>query len=815
MKRILATLAAVSFLLTGSGASWAYEVPRENSNVNYFYVFGPQGDPLMGAEGDTFELYVDVPASSSEDLIIQVYDPDTSGKKDWRKDPAVNQWDTTTEFSVVGSTTIDSKSFTTEYDQAYFQFGPYKKEQGQKVGSNYRFKLVAKTTAGDDENLFKVRIYPDHADSFVYKMTFRLLPKQGDLMTFHPEVPASTTNITVHNWDLDAEGGSSVLLEGEQQTQYAIGDSLSGQWKTTDVQLRGGNNSRLNYVITKGTQPYGNAGLKITDGSGNPIPVYFRKGVPVAAPAPKPMPAPKAAVNKCNTYTFDARKSYDDDKDGIAYRWDFGDGTTSEEAVVTKSYEKAGDYVVILTVTDNSGLVCNTAVTSTPVKVNTPPQAALTAPDLVCVNDTVSLDASGTTDNTPGSLKYQWSLGDNTTAEGARVTKMYGQGGVYKIRLSVDDASNTICNQDAAEKTIRVNTPPTAEAGEDIALCQRSGQDGFTVKLNGSGSDADGDKLTYRWDFGDGTTGEGASATHVYSQPGSYRATLTVEDGSGAACSVAVDSVNINLNRAPVAVAGQPVKSCSGAPVTFDGTGSSEGANYTWDFGDGTTGTGKVATHTYTKGGNYKATLTVDDGKGTPCSTASASVPVTINSAPSVSVDDAQPTCVGKTVAIAATASDPDGDAVKLTWDFGDGTTQTGGSNVTHTYAKGGFYVVTVTADDGKGGSCSVASDTAYVRVNTVPAANAGKNQVCCLDEQVEFDGTASTDADGNVLTYKWNFGDGNTAEGAKVSHTYRKNGAYKVTLTVNDGSNTPCSESSSGFDAKVNMKPVPVIEVR
>ncbi len=218
MKRILATLVAASFLIMGSGASWAYEVPRENSNVNYFYVFGPQGDKFMGAEGDTFELYVDVPASSSEDLTIQVYDPDTSGKKDWRINPAVNQWDTTTEFSVTGSSVLDSKSFTTEYDQAYYQFGPYKKEQGEKVGSNYRFKLTAKTTSGDDENLFKVRISPDHADSFVYKMTFRLLPHQGDQMVFHPEVPASTTNITVHNWDLDAAGGSSILTPPSRTT---------------------------------------------------------------------------------------------------------------------------------------------------------------------------------------------------------------------------------------------------------------------------------------------------------------------------------------------------------------------------------------------------------------------------------------------------------------------------------------------------------------------------------------------------------------------------------------------------------------------
>ncbi len=818
MKRILATLAAISFLLTGSGASWAYEVPRENSNINYFYVFGPQGNPLMGAEGDTFELYVDVPASSSEDVTIQVYDPDTSGKRDWRDNPEANPWNTTTEFSVTGSTTLDTKSFTTEYDQAYYQFGPYKKEQGEKVGSNYRFKLTAHTTAGDQENLFKVRIFPNHAESFVYKMTFRLLPKQGDKMTFHPEVPQGTNNIVVENWDLDAEGGTSVLLEGEQQSAHPINDSLSGQWSKTEIALSGSNQSRLNYVITKATQPYGNAGVRITDGSGKAIPIYFRKGVPVVAAAPKPMPkaeTPKVASTKCNTYTFDARKSSDADRDTIGYRWDFGDGTSSEEPVVTKSYDKAGDYVVILTVTDNSGLVCNTAVTSTPVKVNTPPHAAISAQDLICVNDSVSLDASGTTDNTPGSVKYMWSLGDNSTAEGMVVSKMYSKGGIYKINLSVDDGSNTACSMDSTGKVIKVNTPPTANAGEDIALCERSGQDGFTVKLNGSGVDADGDKLAYRWDFGDGSTGDGASATHVYQQPGSYRATLTVDDNSGAACSIAVDSVNINLNRAPIANAGQAVKACTGSAVTLDGSASSDGAAYAWDFGDGSTGTGKIATHTYAKGGTYKATLTVDDGKGTACSTAVSSVPVVINSAPSVSLADVKAACVGSTVALTANASDPDGDAVKLNWDFGDGKTQSGGTSATHTYEKSGFYTVTVSADDGKGANCSLSADTAYVRVNAPPVANAGLNQVCCEDQLVSFDGSASTDPDGNTLTYRWNFGDGETAEGAKATHTYTKNGTYKITLDVNDGSDTPCSMSASGFTAKVNAKPVPVIEVK
>nr|WOJ45599.1 GH6 family Cel6A cellobiohydrolase type II [uncultured Vibrio sp.] len=137
-------------------------------------------------------------------------------------------------------------------------------------------------------------------------------------------------------------------------------------------------------------------------------------------------------------------------------------------------------------------------------------------------------------------------------------------------------------------------------------------------------------------------------------------------------------------------------------------------------------------------------------------------------------------------------SSDEDGDALTYIWDFGDGETATG-KDVLHTYTEPGQYTAKLTVDDGTG----VDTATAVISVttesgNTPPVAamtaTPASGQAPLL---VNFDASASTDADNDVLTYIWDFGDGATGSGVSTSHTYADAGKYTVSLIVTDGIDT------------------------
>ncbi|MFA5370092.1 MAG: PKD domain-containing protein [Candidatus Omnitrophota bacterium] len=819
--------------------AYAKDIPWHHSKAKYFYVFGPDGDPLLGADDNELTLYIDVPSDEKSDVVIEVFDPDTGSHHDFRTDPS-NEWDTVTEFSVFGNDLIDKKEFGSRgYDKAYYKFGPYSADKGRAVSNAYRFKVVAKAIKGNDANLFRFRVSPDSARSYSDNITIRLLPDQGDRMYFYPEISSGTKYIIIENYDLDANGGTSEIfaghdmLFGESRTRHAVGDSASGEWRKTQISVNAITGGRLKYIITKGTQKYAHAGLKVYDDKGGLLPLYFEQdkapvpileGKQAIAPAAAPV---KAVINQakdlgCNKFTFDATDSYDITNRGLSFEWDFGDGNTSKEQVVTHVYEKGGIYTVRLTAKDDSGLGCDTATTTQTVRVNTPPKADFVSPETVCLSDDIYFDAGNTIDDTSSNLSYSWDFGDGSKAEGVKVRKRYDKGGIYKVNLLVDDNEDSSCSTDSITRSIRINTPPVAVAGSDIDICLEDLKAEYRVALDGSASyDLDKDKLSYLWDLGDGTQKTGAKVAHVYQKPGRYDVTLTVDDGSSSACGTAKDVLTVMLNKAPIAsIKTQDSKICVGDEVIFDGSGSvtedGEGLKYVWDFGDGSKAEGVKVTHVYKKGGKYFSRLTVDDARGTRCSQALATAVADVNAAPIARISAPSVVCIGKTVTFDASASgDPDGDAIRYYWSFDNEAPKQASSRAVYTFASGGVHTVRLIVDDGRGYECSKASAAVNIRVNTPPVADPGINLACCVDEKTYFDGSSSTDADGDRLSYSWDFGDGEKADGANLYHVYKKPGRYNVVLTVDDNSGTECSKSVSSFTASVNAPPVPIIKIR
>ncbi|MCF7908039.1 MAG: PKD domain-containing protein [Candidatus Omnitrophica bacterium] len=151
----------------------------------------------------------------------------------------------------------------------------------------------------------------------------------------------------------------------------------------------------------------------------------------------------------------------------------------------------------------------------------------------------------------------------------------------------------------------------------------------------------------------------------------------------------------------------------------------------------------------------------------------------------------------------------------KYVWDFGDGVKKEFGAKATHSYLLPGRYTIAVFAEDFQQGlSYSSSGGTILVKVNQPPVADAGPNKVCCQGKEAIFDASNSYDPDGDNLVYFWDFGDGNTARGARVKHHYPLNGIYQVSLTVYDQSQDACNVATSGFTANVQASPVAAMEI-
>ncbi len=161
----------------------------------------------------------------------------------------------------------------------------------------------------------------------------------------------------------------------------------------------------------------------------------------------------------------------------------------------------------------------------------------------------------------------------------------------------------------------------------------------------------------------------------------------------------------------------------------------------------------------------------------------------------------------------ASQSYDPDGGAiVTYRWDFGDGNIGYG-VVVVHQYTSPGIYTVTLTVVDDEGESSTAISGTGY---NVPPSLNVTENIPPIVnftwEVDPEVDGTinfysSATDPDGTIVSYFWNFGDGNTSSSPNPSHTYGRSGTYTVTLIVTDDNG-----GQSSYELTVTVPNIPPV---
>lgn len=465
---------------------------------------------------------------------------------------------------------------------------------------------------------------------------------------------------------------------------------------------------------------------------------------------------------------------------------------------------------------------------------NTAPIAKAGTNQNVITGSVVTLDGSASSDADNNPLTFKWSLvaapaGSTATLvnpASAKPTFTADVSGTYLFSLLVNDGKIDSAMATVTVTATNLNVAPVANAGSNQSVVT-----GTQVTLDGSSSsDANRDLLTYKWTLiakPNGSQATLTSATDVKPKftadvAGTYIFTLVVNDGrlsSSADASSTVAITASGVNAAPVSNAGVNQNVVVGTAVTLDGSASGDAnldpLTYKWTLvvkpatsvAALSSATAAKPTFTADLAGVYVASLVVNDGK---LDSALATVTVTasaVNAAPVANAGANQNVVTASQVTLNGNGStDANFDPLTYKWAFGAKPTGSAAAlssataaSPTFTADLAGVYVVTLIVNDGKLDSAvSVVTITAAA-ANVAPVANAGPVQTVTRTAgtvTVTLNGTASSDANNDALTYRWLLSSQPVGSAAALSSTTATQptfaatvaGVYVATLIVNDG---------------------------
>jgi gliding motility-associated-like protein len=345
---------------------------------------------------------------------------------------------------------------------------------------------------------------------------------------------------------------------------------------------------------------------------------------------------------------------------------------------------------------------------------------------------------------------------------------------MYNVTLIVKNASGAAAIR--KDSFITVYASPIVSFGLDLHL----GCAPTYVVFQQYSQAGQGMITNYAWNFGDGTTGVGATPQHYYTQTGYYDVSLTVTNSGGCSATVTygrtlrlVQGVQTNFTWSEVGGA------CA-APFSLNFLNQTAGPgaiSYNWSFGGGAAPTSSNVTNpsgiSYPSAGNYPVTLIAQSSFGC-ADTLTQNVPLSSNT-PVITAPTSG--CLNTPINF-SNGSNPA--PISSLWDFGDGSQKSNRTNPIHSYTAAGSYTVTLTNIYA---SCTTTTtSTINIGAALVPAFTATPTSACQAPLTVQF-----TDQTLPAPTqWTWDFGDGQTATGSPTpSHTYTSAGNYNVKLTA------------------------------
>ncbi|MFD1566671.1 PKD domain-containing protein [Halolamina litorea] len=448
-----------------------------------------------------------------------------------------------------------------------------------------------------------------------------------------------------------------------------------------------------------------------------------------------------------------------------------------------------------------------------------PPSASLSySPTTPNPDETVTLDASGSTDSDGDIVEYEWDTdgdgyyGDYDDASDGQTARIsFDEGGTYTVGVRVSDSEG---NTDTERVRITVDNP-APDPSFTFSPSTPNPDDTITLDASGS-SDADGSIVKYEWDTdGDGYYDDyddapsGQTTQVSFGEGGTYTVGLRVTDNGGKSREI-TKRITVDNPAPEPSFTFSPSTPNPDDTITLDASDSSDSdgriVEYEWDTdGDGyyddydDAPSGQTTQVSFGEGGTYTVGLRVTDNGG---KSREITKRITVDNPapePSFTFSPSTPNPDDTITLDASGSSDSDGSIVEYEWDTdGDGyyddyDDAPSGQTTQVSFGEGGTYTVGLRVTDNGGKSREI---TKRITVENPPPEPAFTFSPSTPnpDDTITLDASSSSDPDGSIVEYEWDTdGDGNygdyddAADGQTTQVSFDEEGTYTVGLRVTD----------------------------
>ena len=402
------------------------------------------------------------------------------------------------------------------------------------------------------------------------------------------------------------------------------------------------------------------------------------------------------------------------------------------------------------------------------------PVANFTATPLtVCVGQNVSFTNTSSANGGPALSSYQWDFGDGNSATTTNAIHAFSTAGTFTITLVATNA-NGVADAEIKPAYITVNPLPNVGFTANGLGCT------VPLTLSFTNTSSQGANFTQAWNFGNSQTSSQFTPPSItYNAQGTFQVLLNVTNTNTGCVNSQTQAIVVSNFQAGITA---PSIGCVGQPIPIQDN-STAGANaWNWNFGSAGQSNAENPTVTYNSPGTYTISLNAQNTNSGCAASTTQQIIIQANTVPTFY---ANPTanCAPGSIQFFNTTN-LNGTYV---WNFGDGQTYTGANPPAHLYQLSGLYDVSLTYTSSAGCSGTQTLQD-YIEMTPVEAGFFALDTGGCAPFTVQFIDTSVTPSN-PIVSWQWNFGNGQTFNGQNPPPQTYGVGVYNVSLIITTAS--------------------------